>query len=1046
MFKKKTSTLTCLGLTGLAVWAGTAMGQEFGPRLLSPEPLSEPMLLPGLDLPVTGPLVMPEDQWFVPAVCFDPSSPPTQEEMAAIYRTMRGPGLRYNIGARWNAGTNTPLALTWSFVPDGTVIPRSGSISAEGNDPSTLFATMDSKFGGQRSVWINYIQGCFDRWSALTGVRYTRIRYQGHDWDDGASFPLSSGAAGLRGDVRISMHPIDGNGHVLAYCYFPSVGDVVLDSAENWENNGGAYNELRNVFSHEHGHGLGLAHVCPTNQTKLMEPFYSSSYDGPQHDDILAVQSLYGDTYEPNNNAGQATVLNFLNPLSLETTWSIGDYPFQGAPPQATATAISPSDQDWFRGSVLVSVPISVSVTPHGMAYDSSTQNDDASCNSGNIIDTLHQALLRIQLIGSNGTTVLATATATAGGQTISINNVTVPAGNFYVVISAANTPVLPQAYTWSITSGSASPPNDNCSAAIAIGFGTAFGSNYGAHGDGEGYCDPVGTVGGSDVWYRFTAPCSGQVHMDTCGSSIQTLLSVYPGTQPCPPSLGSQIAASCYASNNNPCVPYSSLNFAATGGSSYLVRVAGISLGTSPPTYQQGGFVLHVSSPSILNEDCSSATAIAENQQVTGSTCGAAPSNIPASCALLNASPDVWYRYVPSCSGRAAFEMCGSSYDTVLVVYRGPCDNMTEVGCNDDNASCSNHLNSYLEADVDAGQTYFVRVSGFGGESGNYSLYINLVAPLNQTCGSATAIAANGTYTGSTCLSQATGAASCGSSNTTPAVWFSYTASCTGTLFLDTCGSAFDTVLSAYTGACSGLTQVACDDDSGTQGPCAGTLQSFLTVPVTAGAAYKVRLSGFNGSRGRYTLHAYYQSNNTCGNAAAITSASTPFSTQCASADGSSSCGSSNASPAVWFRYTPACTGTMVADTCGSGFDTVLSVYSGSCDNLTELACNDDSGPPSPCDGSLQSYVTAPVQAGMTYLVRISGYNGRSGTGTLHVACHAPCVADVNGDFSVNVQDYLAYLQLYAAADPRADINHSGAVNVQDYLAYLQLYAAGCP
>jgi hypothetical protein len=54
-------------------------------------------------------------------------------------------------------------------------------------------------------------------------------------------------------------------------------------------------------------------------------------------------------------------------------------------------------------------------------------------------------------------------------------------------------------------------------------------------------------------------------------------------------------------------------------------------------------------------------------------------------------------------------------------------------------------------------------------------------------------------------------------------------------------------------------------------------------------------------------------------------------------------------------------------------------------------------------------------------------------------------CRPDLNGDGQVNVQDYLAFLQLYAAADPRADFNSDGHVNVQDYLAFLQVFAGGC-
>jgi hypothetical protein len=54
-------------------------------------------------------------------------------------------------------------------------------------------------------------------------------------------------------------------------------------------------------------------------------------------------------------------------------------------------------------------------------------------------------------------------------------------------------------------------------------------------------------------------------------------------------------------------------------------------------------------------------------------------------------------------------------------------------------------------------------------------------------------------------------------------------------------------------------------------------------------------------------------------------------------------------------------------------------------------------------------------------------------------------CVPDIDGNGVVNVNDFLAYLSLYAAGDARADLNQSGSVDVSDFLAYLAAYAAGC-
>lgn len=55
-------------------------------------------------------------------------------------------------------------------------------------------------------------------------------------------------------------------------------------------------------------------------------------------------------------------------------------------------------------------------------------------------------------------------------------------------------------------------------------------------------------------------------------------------------------------------------------------------------------------------------------------------------------------------------------------------------------------------------------------------------------------------------------------------------------------------------------------------------------------------------------------------------------------------------------------------------------------------------------------------------------------------------CLADMNCDDVINTQDFIAYLNLWVAKDPRADTNQDGTVNTQDFLAYLNLWAQPCP
>jgi hypothetical protein len=89
---------------------------------------------------------------------------------------------------------------------------------------------------------------------------------------------------------------------------------------------------------------------------------------------------------------------------------------------------------------------------------------------------------------------------------------------------------------------------------------------------------------------------------------------------------------------------------------------------------------------------------------------------------------------------------------------------------------------------------------------------------------------------------------------------------------------------------------------------------------------------------------------------------------------------------PDVVYTWTPTSSGTVQIDTIGSGFDTVLHVYTGGCTG-TSVACNDDGG------GSLTSLVTFSAVAGTTYYIIVDGYSSSAyGTYTLHVIPGGAC------------------------------------------------------
>ncbi len=106
-------------------------------------------------------------------------------------------------------------------------------------------------------------------------------------------------------------------------------------------------------------------------------------------------------------------------------------------------------------------------------------------------------------------------------------------------------------------------------------------------------------------------------------------------------------------------------------------------------------------------------------------------------------------------------------------------------------------------------------------------------------------------------------------------------------------------------------------------------------------------------------------------------------FDTTTATADGTATCGLSAGSPDVWFKVTSGIAGNLVVETCGlADFDTVLSLFD-ACGG-SQLVCNDDA-----C--GLQSRISFPVAAGQTVMIRVCGYNGVTGAGSVNIIAPQP-------------------------------------------------------
>jgi hypothetical protein len=411
-------------------------------------------------------LAQTTDTWIDPAtaprvVCFDEGTDPLY---VADMLEVQPLTPEYFTGTTWSGAVGTPAQVSWSMVPDGLNIPS--SFSGDPTAASELFSRLDSQFStqGGRATWIARLQSCFDRWEALSGLDFTRVTAAGVDWDDGASWG-TGGNDTTRGDIRISMRNIDGSNGILAYCFFPASGDMVIDRSESWGSNASQHIFLRNVVMHEMGHGLGFDHVCSNNTSQLMEPFYSGAFDGPRQDDIRAVHRCYGDNNENDNTAATAVALTLTNGVSA--TFGTPPNPPTGVNDTASSTLSidANGEADFFKFTTANSgSKLDVTLTPLGTSYDDNAQAGNGSCPSGTTTNALAQANLAVQVIGTNGTTVLATASAGASGVAESLVDVILnSSGTFYVKVYETDTPGQTQLYrlTLRIDPASVCPDTD---------------------------------------------------------------------------------------------------------------------------------------------------------------------------------------------------------------------------------------------------------------------------------------------------------------------------------------------------------------------------------------------------------------------------------------------------------------------------------------------------------------------------------------------------------------------------------------------------------
>lgn len=584
---------------------------------------------------------------------------------------------------------------------------------------------------------------------------------------------------------------------------------------------------------------------------------------------------------------------------------------------------------------------------------------------------------------------------------------------------------------------------NDECGNAIVVAgspvtlMQNANNATTGTAGQGNNACLAFNTRNiNNDEWFLWFANATGVATLRSCGGgTIDTKAAVWDGTA-CPPT-------SIVACNDDACSTQSEMSFVVFAGNAYLIQL-GIFPGATPgtATWTLTGPATPAGTDScaagtLLSGDSGTAATDTRSATNTGADVQAGP------CGSSFQTPDIWYTYVAGNCGVSTFSFCpaedgSASYDTLLEVYTDCVSSGgARIVCNDD--VCG--LRSSVSFPTAAGVSYKIRVSGFNGNVGQGTLGWQLLpsAFLNGTddCGSGQPITGSGSlFTGNLFATNTPSDLPGGACfATSPDRWFTYTAAATGDTTFGFCGAqrgcgSYDTILAAYT-FCGG-TQITCNDDT-----CG--LLSTITVPMVVGNTYKIRLAGFNNTTGTAVLGwraPTAPANNDCAAATSVGNGTFNFTTIGATNDFVGTCGSSGASPDVWFRYTASCNGTARVTTCDlSGADTVLEALT-SCGGSV-ITCLDDF-----C--GLQTTITFPASAGQQYLVRVAGFSNRTGSGQVRFSCSPPCPCDWNNSGTLNSQDFFDFINPFFAGN--ADFNGSGSTNSQDFFDFLTCFFAGCP
>jgi hypothetical protein len=241
--------------------------------------------------------------------------------------------------------------------------------------------------------------------------------------------------------------------------------------------------------------------------------------------------------------------------------------------------------------------------------------------------------------------------------------------------------------------------------------------SNSGATSE-PGEPNHAGDAGGHSVWWRWTAPFTGRVIIETTGSSFDTLLAVYRGS-----SVGALAVVA--ANDDDPLgveLDTSRVWFPATAGTNYHIVVDGWNGAT-------GTIRLRLYEPPRPPND-----AFANRLPLTGTSLVTNGTTVDATRepgepdhAGLPGQHSIWWRWMAPGEGFVTVTTAGSDFDTTLAAYTGTnLATLAPVAENDQDPVGGD--TSAIAFDVSGGDEFAFAVDGVGNDEGPVVLNLDFL------------------------------------------------------------------------------------------------------------------------------------------------------------------------------------------------------------------------------------------------------------------------------------------------------------------------------